>query len=73
MVGNALPPGTRVRARVATVFVPLGATGVVQGWWMNISQAYTVRFDEQPYTWLMWEDELECIEVKANAMALGAL
>ena len=72
MVGNALPPGTRVRARVATVFVPLGTPGVVLGTWMNIAQAYTIWFDEHPYSWLMWEDELECIEVEAVAVALGA-
>jgi hypothetical protein len=67
-----MPPGTRVRARVTTVFAPLGAPGVVLGSWMNISHAYTIRFDEHPYSWLMWEDELECIEMEVVAVALGA-
>ena len=70
-MGKELPPGTRVRARVATAFVPLGAPGVVRGSWMNIPHAYTVCFDEQPYSWLMWEDELECIKAETVAVALG--
>jgi hypothetical protein len=50
----------------------LGAQGCVQGAWPTIPHAYDVRFDGQRHPWLMWEDELEWLEVEAVAAVLGA-
>ncbi|HET9223173.1 MAG TPA: hypothetical protein VFO07_11740 [Roseiflexaceae bacterium] len=57
-----LPPGARVRARIATSLVPRGLQGSVLGMWPTIPHAYDVRFDGQREPLLMWQDELECIE-----------
>ena len=62
MVGWGLPPGARVRARVATALVPHGAQGRVLGVWPTIPHAYDVRFDGQREVRLMWEEELESVE-----------
>ena len=64
MLGRGLQQGSRVRACVATAFVALGAKGCVLGAWPTIPHAYEVRFDGQFQPWLMWEEELERIEVE---------
>jgi hypothetical protein len=70
MRAESLPPGTRVRTRVATALVPLGIQGCVLGAWSTIPHAYDVRFDGQGKAQLMWEDELECVEDEAFAVGL---
>ena len=70
---QGLQPGVRVQTRIATVFAPLGAQGCVLGAWPTIPHAYDVRFDGQREARLMWEDELECVEVGVVAVALGAV
>jgi hypothetical protein len=72
MAEQSLPLGTRVRMRIATALVRRGAEGCVLGVWPTIPHAYDVRFDGQRAPLLMWEDELECIEVEAATVALGA-
>jgi hypothetical protein len=69
MVKWGLPQGARVRTRVATTLAPHGAQGCVLGAWPTIPHAYDVRFDGCPETWLMWEDELECVEAEGAMCA----
>jgi hypothetical protein len=46
------------------------ARGYVLGAWPTIPNAYDVRFDRQFEIWLMWGDELECVEGKDEALSI---
>jgi hypothetical protein len=72
MLTQGLQPGVRVRSRRATTFAGRGTPGCVLGAWPTIPHAYEVRFDGHCLTWLMWEDELECVEVEVVAAELDA-
>jgi hypothetical protein len=52
-------PGDRVRARIATLIVPVRTPGTVVQLYPLMHGAYEVRFDNRPAPNLMWEDELE--------------
>jgi hypothetical protein len=51
--------GECVRAQVSTGFVQAGTLGTVRAMYPVIPDAYEVKFDRQPKSWLMWDDELE--------------
>ena len=63
--------GDRVRVRISTPFVRVGAFGTIVRVYRPVADAYTIQFDQDPHHWVMQACDLERLSAAAPRVTVG--
>ena len=62
--------GDRVRVRISTPFVRVGAFGTIVRVYRPVADAYTIQFDQASHHWVMQACDLERLSAAAPRVAV---
>ena len=62
--------GDRIRVRISTSFVRVGALGTILRVYRPVADAYTVQFDQVSHHWVMQGCDLERLSATARRLAV---